>query len=268
MTHALDDRDQHTGGFVVRPGLDRYAPRYAEHFDIRRNEGVIEVRMHTRSGPAVFSRGLLNAWSGVLSDIAGDRDNEVLIITGTGGHWIKGIDPRSFAQPLSQWHSDAVYEQYRDGARLVESLVCDIDIPTIGAINGPGPRQELALLCDVTLIAENGEIGDQNFMAGSVPGDGMHLVLRELIGTKRAAYCAYTGDRIDALTAAKWGLVNEVHAADRLLPRAREIAAAIMARPRTSRRLTRDVVRNDWQRRIVAELRGGYAQQLLASRLA
>jgi enoyl-CoA hydratase/carnithine racemase len=198
--------------------------------------------MHTADRAAVFSRGLLNAWGQLLRDVGADRENEVLILTGTGRQWIAGFDPGSFAQAMSTWHSDVLYEHYIDGIKLLERLAFDIDIPTIAAINGPGPRQELALMCDLRLCAEDTVIADGNFVAGSVPGDGMHLVLQELLGPKRAAQMVYTGEQIDAATALRLGLVNEVLPPDQVMTRAREIAAAIMAKPRTARRLTHAVI--------------------------
>ncbi|WP_327656748.1 enoyl-CoA hydratase/isomerase family protein [Streptomyces sp. NBC_00483] len=265
MPDALDDRDRLLGGFVERPALKRYKATFAEHFDIHRDSGVIEIRMHTDGGPAVFSRALLNAWGRVLSEAGADPDNEVLIITGTGRQWMAGVDPQSFAQPLSQWSSDLLYEQYSDGARLLEGLVLGVDVPTIGVLNGPGPRQELALMCDVTLCADDVVIADGNFAAGSVPGDGMYLALEELLGTKRAAHLAYTGGGIDSATALQWGLVNEVLPRDQLMDQARRVAETIMAAPRTTRRLTHALISRPWRRRITEELRSGYATQLLAS---
>jgi enoyl-CoA hydratase/carnithine racemase len=265
MTDALEERDERLGGFVDGPAFEDYAAKYADHFVIQRKEGVAEVRMHTGDRAAVFSRGLLNAWGQLLRDLGADRENEVLILTGTGRHWIAGFDPMSFAQAMSTWHSDVLYEHYVDGIKLLERLAFDIDIPTIAAINRPGPRQELALMCDLTLCADDTVIADGNFMAGLVPGDGMHLVLQELLGPKRAAQIVYTGEHIDAATALRLGLVNEVLPPDQVMTRAREIAAAIMAKPRTARRLTHAVIQRPWQRRIVEDLRGGYAHQLLAS---
>jgi hypothetical protein len=49
------------------------------------------------------------------------------------------------------------------------------------------PRLELPLLCDLTLCAPDVVIGDGNFSAGSVPGDGVYLILRELDGVNRQA---------------------------------------------------------------------------------
>ncbi len=265
MNDLLKARDGRIGGFVAAAALEQYATRYSEHLVMQRVGGILEVRLHTSGEPALYSRGMLNCWGQALSDIGRDPENEVLILTGTGSHWIAGVDPRSFAQPLSAWPADELYEQYLDGVRLLERLVLDVQIPTIAAINGPGPRLEIALLCDITLCSQDVVIADGNFIAGSVPGDGMFLALRELLGIKRAAHIVYTGARLDAQRALELGVVSEVIPRERLIPRAREIAEMAMTKPRTARRLTHAVVQRQWQRCVVDELRSSYAQQLLAS---
>jgi enoyl-CoA hydratase/carnithine racemase len=221
----------------------------------RDEDGVLLIQMHTGGRAAVWSRGLLNAWGLMLADVGTDRENEVVIITGTGDEWIGGTQPESFATHPSQWHSDEVDEQYNDGVRLLERLVMDVQVPTIGVLNGPGPRQEIALLCDLTLCSPTVTVGDGNFAAGSVPGDGMYLVLSELLGPKRAAYLAFTGSRMTAEAALGAGVVNEVLPSDQLVPRAREIAALIRTRPRSARRLTHGTVTRSWQRAVAQDLR-------------
>lgn len=266
MSLEIERRNQALGNFVASPSLQEYAPRFAGHFLLTRDDGVLTVRMHTGNGPALWSRGLLNGWNLLLRDIAADRDTEVVVITGTGDRWIAGTDPASFAEPPSTWHSDLLAEQLNDGIKLLERLVIDIDVPTIAAINGPGPRLEVALMCDLTLCTPQTVFADGNFGARSVPGDGMYLALSELVGPKRAAYLAYTGVGLSADESRDLGLVNEVHPADQILARALEIARAIMARPRTTRRLTHSIVSRSWQRRVVNDLRAAYTAQLLSIR--
>lgn len=138
-----------------------------------------------------------------------------------------------------------------------------IDIPSIAAINGPSAAHtEFALLCDITLAAEAATIIDPHLLAGAAPGDGQQLTLQELIGTKRAAYHLYTGQPISAQQALDLGLVNEVLPADRLLPRAWEIAEAIMKAPRTARRLTHAIAQRPWKRRLVQDLGFGVAHEM------
>ena len=264
MSEAIARRDRDLGDFIPGPSLRDYRERFAGHFQLERHGGILTIRMHRDGQPARWSRGLLNAWNLLLAEVGADRDNEVVIISGTGDSWLAGVDERSFGQPVSQWDGDLVDEQYNDGVRVLERLVCDIDVPTIAVINGPGPRLELALLCDLTLCAPDAVFGDGNFRAGSVPGDGMYLVLRELAGAKRASYAVYTGQGIPAEEAQRLGIVNEVLPRADLLPRALELATQIMARPRTARRLTHGLITRAWQHGLVAELRDAYARQLLA----
>jgi len=264
MSEAIAGRDRDLGDFIAGPSLNDYRDRFAGHFQLERHGGILIIRTHQDGLAARWSRGLLNAWNLLLAQAGADRDNEVVIISGTGNHWLAGVDERSFGQPMSQWGSDLVYEQYNDGVRVLERLVSDIDVPTIGVINGPGPRLDLPLLCDLTLCAPDVVVGDGNFRADSVPGDGMYFVLRELAGPKRASHAVYTGQGIPADEAQRLGLVNEVLPRADLLPRAIDLATQIMARPRTARRLTHGLIARAWQHRLVEELRDSYARQLLA----
>jgi enoyl-CoA hydratase/carnithine racemase len=264
VSDAIAKRDRDLGNFIPGPSLDSYRARFAAHFALDRRDGVLTVRAQRNGQAALWSRGLLNAWNLLLAEAGADRDNELIVITGTGDYWLAGAEAGSFAQPVSEWHGDLVEEQYNDGVRVLERLVLDIDVPTIGVINGPGPRLELPLLCDLTLCAPDVVFGDGNFRAGSVSGDGMFLVLRELAGVKRASHVVYTGQGIIAEEAQRLGVVNEVLPRGDLLPRAFDLAAQIMASPRTARRLTHGLITRTWQRRLVAGLRDSYAHQLLA----
>lgn len=125
-------------GFVDRPALVDYAQKYAEHFVMERDDGIIEVRMHSAGGPAIYSLGLHNAWGQAWQEVGNDPCNEVVIFSGTGDAWIGGADPASFAQPFHEWSGDQAYELHYDGMKVVENLVTGIDVPTIGVVNGPG----------------------------------------------------------------------------------------------------------------------------------
>jgi len=99
---------------------------------------------------------------------------------------------------------------------------------------------------------------------GSVPGDGIHSCFQELLGVKRAAYALLTGQRIDAKLALEYGMVNEVLPRDQLLGRAWKLADHIMSQPRATRRLTTQILRRPWKRRIADDLDGGFGIQMFA----
>ncbi|MCX4091259.1 enoyl-CoA hydratase/isomerase family protein [Nocardia sp. alder85J] len=272
MPKDLDDWHAAVGGYVTRPRFEEYSKKYADYFVMTREDGILELRMHTDGGPAQFGFATHNAWGQAWQEIGNDPDNEVLILTGTGDQWI-ATDGRKPADrdlkdivPVAPPPSFSYEHTYYDATKLLENMVFGIDIPTIAAINGPSPAHtEFGLLCDITLAAEHTTILDPHFPTGVAPGDGLQLTLQEALGTKRAAYYLYTATPIDARTALELGLVNEVLPLDGLLPRAREIAEAIMRQPRTARRFTHAIAQRPWKRRLVQDLGFGLAHEMFGA---
>lgn len=249
--------------FVPTPDFKTYQKGLAETFKIdRTDDGVITLRMHTLDKEFQLSVENHRAVGQALKVVGADPDNEVMIFTGTGTEFLAKIDPDGFQleeDDLAYW----AYEYaYKDGRINVSALVNDLEIPTIGVLNGTGGHAEMCLMCDITIMAEDAIIIDPHYMMGSVPGDGIHSCLQELLGVKRAAYALLTCQPIDAKTALEYGLVNEVLPRDKLMDRANEIAAQIMKQKRTIRRLTAQVIRRPWKKRIVDDLDGGFGIQM------
>ncbi len=81
---------------------------------------------------------------------------------------------------------------------------------------------------------------------------------------KRGAYALLTGQAIDAKKALEYGLINEIVPRGQLLDRAYTLADHIMTQPRTTRRLTTQIVRRPWKQRIANDLDGGFGIQMFA----
>lgn len=249
--------------FVPTPELEDYSERFKDYYTFeRRDDGVLLVAAHTRGGPQKLSVQQHRSLGQMLKTVGADPKNEVLILTGTGEEFMMETDEDGFAleeEDLAYW----AYEYaYKDGRINVSSLVNDLEIPTIGLLNGPGFHPEIVLMCDLTLMSEDATIFDLHYDIGSVPADGIHTCFQELLGVKRAAYALLTGEAIDARTALEYGMVNEVVPADQLLSRAWKIADHIMSQPRTTRRLTTQIIRRPWRQRITNDLDGGFGIQM------
>ena len=91
---------------------------------------------------------------------------------------------------------------------------------------------------------------------------GLGSAVAEATGVKRAAYALLTGQAIDAKTALEYGMLNEVVPREKLIERAYQIAGHIMTQPRTTRRLTTQIVRRPWRQRITNDLDGGFGIQM------
>ena len=236
--------------FVPWIAFADYQDRFAEHFRMEREAGILEVRFHTEGGEAYWSLELHRALSQLFQAVGQDPENEVMIITGTGDNWLTKRDHDSMAQVIKPdfdvWFADCT--------KLLENFLWCLDIPTIAAINGPGFHTEFGLLCDLTIAADHARFFEPHFHLGVVPGDGQFLVYQQLLGLKRANHAMYLRtDGLSAAEALEWGLIGEVAPRDALLPRAREMAAKIMEQPRAIRRLTAQVAKRPWRKLVQSD---------------
>jgi enoyl-CoA hydratase/carnithine racemase len=249
--------------FVPTPRFEDYRRTFEDFFRMeRRDDGVLLVEAHTLGGPVQLSVQNHRALGQMLKTVGADPENEVLILTGSGEDFMMKSDPDGFALEEEDMPYWAYEYAYKDGRTNVSALVNDLEIPTIGLLNGPGFHSEIVLMCDLTLAAEGSTIFDLHYDIGSVPADGIHNAFQELLGVKRAAYALLTGEAVTAEQALEWGMVNEVVPRDRLVERAHAIADHIMSQPRTTRRLTTQIVRRPWKQRIVNDLDGGFGIQM------
>lgn len=249
--------------FLAPPDFDEYRERFQDFFLMdRTDDGVLLVQAHTLGGPTQLSVQNHRALGQMLKTVGADPRNEVLILTGSGTEFMMDSDPEGFALEDEDMEYWAYEYAYKDGRINVSSLINDLEIPTIGIMNGHGFHSEIVLMCDITLCADDARIFDLHYDIGSVPADGIHNCFQELLGVKRAAYALLTGQAIDPLQALEWGMVNEVLPRDALIDRARVIAGHIMSQPRTTRRLTTQIVRRPWKKRITDDLDGGFGIQM------
>jgi len=99
------------------------------------------------------------------------------------------------------------------------------------AVNGTalGGGTELVLASDIAVAAEQATFGLPEVRRGLIAAAGGLVRLPEQLPRKIAMRLILTGDPMDAATALRWGLVNEVVPAADLLPAAMAIAQRIAA---------------------------------------
>ena len=238
--------------YVATPKFEDYKKQFAEHMVMERKNGIIQVRLATNGGPVKWSFQMLQAMSECWSVIGHDPENEVLILTSTDPYWIGEFDIDSFRELEDDPNIDTRYNaSYHSSTKIVENWLWDINIPTIGAINGPGLHWECPFMSDITLCTPDFVIRDDHFGDATVPGDWQGACLQSVLGIKRGAYMMFMVEGIDAKTAQEWGLINEVVPREKLLPRAWEIAEKIMKQPRIIRRLTHQITTRPWKRLVM-----------------
>ncbi|MGH6626909.1 MAG: enoyl-CoA hydratase/isomerase family protein, partial [Burkholderiaceae bacterium] len=117
------------------------------------------------------------------------------------------------------------HKLHRMLTRVLMPLV-RLEKPVIAAVNGAavGSGMNLALACDISIASDHAKFSQAFVKVGLVPDTGALYLLTRLIGLNRAKELCFTGRMLGASEAHALGLVNEVVAADELMPRATALA--------------------------------------------
>jgi enoyl-CoA hydratase/carnithine racemase len=240
-----------------------YFSTYANLQMTRDEDGVLLVRFHTDGGPLTFTGTTHEDFPAALEEIALDRDNKAMVLTGTGDFFMKDIDGAS----LGEIFKPAAWEKTRvEGAKVLQRLV-ELPIPVVGVANGPALiHSEYLLLADIHIASDRATYGDFPHPAfGITGGDGVQVVWEEIAGTARAKWLLWTGESIDARTALDWGVVSEVVAHERALERGLEIARGLAAKPALYRSLQKQTLNRNLRKRIVQDVPFGMALEGLTA---
>jgi enoyl-CoA hydratase/carnithine racemase len=242
------------------PSRPDYFDRYETIAFERTDNGILTIRLHSDGGPVVYRAAHHHDWAHAFLDIAADRANRVVILTGTGDAF---IDAYGWDKPIE---NGEVWDEIHWEAKRVLSTLLDIDVPIIGAVNGPATiHAELAVLSDITLASETATFQDAAHIPhGSAPGDGVHIVWQELLGSNRGRYFLLTSQTLSAHEALELGVVNEVLPPERLMERAMELAEQLAELPTLTLRHSRVVLVQRWKRLMQENLGYGLALEGLS----
>jgi len=241
--------------------LAHYSNRY-RNIAFERRDSILQITLHTDGGPLKWGaiKGSIHDQLGeAFYHVGRDTQNEVVIITGTGNVFCTEFNMDEL--PMDAVNHDAWYRILREGKDLLMNLL-DIDVPVIGAVNGPAHvHAELVALSDIVLATEHASFADlAHFPGSTVPGDGVHVVWPMLLGPNRGRYFLMMGEQIPAAEAKAIGIVGEVLPKDRLLPRAWEVARMLRQKPLRVLRNTRLALTQRLKKNLLDEL--GYGLML------
>jgi methylglutaconyl-CoA hydratase len=186
-------------------------------------------------------------------DAVSRSEAAVLMLTGAGKAFCSGMDLDNLKSLLGR-----TPEQNAQDSQSMASLFRTLyEFPkvTIAAVNGPAIAggTGLALLCDFTLAVPEAKFGYTEVRIGFVPAIVSTFLLRQ-IGEKQARDLLLTGRLFDAEEAARLGLINEVVPADKLISRARELAAQLLQNSSSSLHATKKLLNDHARAELDAQL--------------
>jgi enoyl-CoA hydratase/carnithine racemase len=148
----------------------------------------------------------------------------------------------------------------KSGRDLIQNLL-DIDVPVIGAVNGPAfVHAELITMSDIVIASDRASFADtQRLRLGFVPGDGTHIWWDMLLGPNRSRHFLLTGREIGAEEAQQLGFVAEVVRHEHVLERAWQVARDLLFQPHLRLRHSRLAMTQHIKRRMLDDLGHGLA---------
>lgn len=176
----------------------------------------------------------------IFEDFRDDPELRVAIITGAGEKFFcPGWDLKAAND------GDEVDGDYGVGGFGGMQELPNLNKPIIAAVNGIccGGGLEIALSTDIILAAEHASFALPEINSGTV-ADAASIKLPKRIPYHIAMEMLLTGRWLDAVEANRWGFVNEIVKADKLMERAWEVARTIAAGPPLVMAAIKEVVRD------------------------
>ena len=203
-----------------------------------KKHGILLMTINRPEQMNATDAALHNALSRVWLDIDDDPDVRVVVVTGAGRAFSAGGDLSWVSKIVNNY--DEMKVAFKEAGDIVYRMSqCSKII--ISAINGTavGAGLAVALMADISLMAEEAKITDGHVRLGVAAGDHAAIIWPMLCGLAKAKYYLLTADFIDGKTADQIGLVSKAVPADELMDFAMKTATKIATGPRDAASFTK-----------------------------
>jgi enoyl-CoA hydratase/carnithine racemase len=181
---------------------------------VDRRDGVVTLTLNRPDTMNAITGEMWGGLEDVFDEVARNRDDRVLVVTGAGRAFCAGADLIDSGMPRT---SGQRLEHMRGVGRSAAALR-DIGKPTIAKVNGvaAGAGLNLALGCDLVIASDVARFSAIFLQRGLSIDYGGSWLLPRLIGVHKAKELAFLAEVIDAAEAERIGIVNRIVPADEL----------------------------------------------------
>jgi enoyl-CoA hydratase/carnithine racemase len=192
-------------------------------------ESVGWVRLARPDKLNAINPRMVSELGAVVRAVREDRAIRALVFTGTGRAFSAGADIAALAELASA----AAFLRFLESIQGVYDEIEALDRPTIAAVNGLayGGGCELAIACDLRIMAQSAKLGVPEILIGILPGGGGTQRLSRLLPPAIAKQMMFFGEPLTAEAASRHGVVNAVVSDERVEPTAREWALKLASLP-------------------------------------
>lgn len=201
---------------------------------------------------------LTKLWGVVQEDAA----THVVVVTGAGDRAFSAGGDLAWVEQMVG-NADVIAGVRQEASDIVYNMLA-CEKPIITAINGTavGAGLAVALLADISIVAEEARITDGHARLGVSAGDHAAIIWPLLCGMAKAKYYLMTAEFIDGREAERLGLVSLCVPRAELMERALSVAARLGQGSQTAIRATKTSL-NNWMRMAGPIFDNSLAQEML-----
>jgi enoyl-CoA hydratase/carnithine racemase len=191
-----------------------------------------DIRLNRPEVLNAMSFEVFDALAGAADQVASRDDVHVVVVSGVGRSFSSGIDLSSLGQ-FSGALEDTI-SRAQAGFRKLAAL----PMPTIAAVQGHayGAGLQLALMCDLRVVAEDASLGLLEMRYGLIPDLGGSTRLPQLVGAARAKRMIWLAERVNGIEAERVGVAEFVVAPTELSATVDDLAVKLAAPPHLAKR--------------------------------
>ncbi|MEX0644278.1 MAG: enoyl-CoA hydratase/isomerase family protein [Parvularculaceae bacterium] len=207
------------------------------------SRGVARLTMNRPEIKNAFNEELIVAIAEGVARASADRNVRAIVLTGAGTAFSAGAD-LNMMKRVSQF---SAAENKGDAKRMAQMLhaIYAAPKPTIALVNGPamGGGVGLTAACDIAVAADTAFFALSESRLGIIPAVISPFVI-EAIGARQARRFFLTGERFDAETARRIGLVHMVAIPENLEATLDGLLADLLAAGPIAQSEAKDLIRS------------------------
>jgi enoyl-CoA hydratase/carnithine racemase len=206
-------------------------------------DGVATVVLHRPDVLNAITPTMLEALVATLDALTADETVRVVVLTGAGRAFSAGVDLKALAGRSLEGGS--VGDVLDVPARRAIALLTTMPKIVVAKVNGHcfTGALELALACDLVIVAAEAKLADTHAKFGLRPTWGMSQRLPRLVGVARARELSYTARTFTGTEAALWGMALRAVPAAELDAAVDELVAVLLANSAGALAAAKDLAR-------------------------
>ncbi len=225
---------------------------------LERADRVATLTLNRPDSLNTLDFAMIEALVARTAEVAADNDLRVVVLRGSGRHFMAGGDIRTFAEQLAELpaaRSSGFLQMIGRLHAAIENLH-RMPHPVVGCVHGAVAGFGLSLMnaCDLVVAADDAYFASAYRQIALTPDGGGSWSLPRLVGMRKAMEIFLLGERFTAADALALGIVNKVVPAAELAATTETIVRSIVRGPVLALRKTKRLLRESLARTLSEQL--------------